>query len=469
MNEEEKEILVENLYDSLPTTINLKNLLGNEVFISWFLPRLKLIKEIQRWPHEKIYELTEIRLRNFLTYLNNNSVFWSTRFREYFLDLHSTDIFAELFKLPVINKTTLIEWDDTAFISHNNAPTIDYCTSGTTGVPLKGRIDEFDMIRNELLYVFEPDVFEIQRVDELLRRKFVLLIGRKSTGLWSPFSEYFHLDVYSAINDKKTRQEIYKKILGDSFICVSAYSSVALELMKYAREDGVALPLIAHISGEGISSEEERFIYDTTGVPITFQYNCKESGSVGEKCPINIGTNLYHIYRERVLLEIVDDNGNQLENDKEGNIILTVLDRTTMPIIRYLTGDRGRILSRQCSCDRLSPLLELQGRKRDIILLPGDDTFNVLLFRALFAKEIGLKNIVKYQIIQNGLDSLQISFIPRKKISLEKLKIIETILENNLKKKAKINIREVARIENYQSGKNKTFISLEEYGKMCYV
>ena len=62
MNEEEKEILIENLYDSLPATINLKNLLGNEVFIKWFLPRVKLIKEIQRWPQEKIDEIVEIRL-----------------------------------------------------------------------------------------------------------------------------------------------------------------------------------------------------------------------------------------------------------------------------------------------------------------------------------------------------------------------------------------------------------------------
>src|SRR3989344_8714087 len=441
MNEEEKEILVENLYDSLPATINLKNLLDNEVFIKWFLPRLKLIKEIQRWPHERVNKITELRLRKFLTYLNNNSTFWSTRFREYFLDVQSRDIFAELFKLPIINKATLIEWGDAVLILHNNAPTIDYRTSGTTGVPLRGRINEFNMIRNELVYVFEPDVFEIQRVSELLRRKFVLLIGRRSTGLWSPFSEYFPLDVYSAISNKKTRQEIYKKILGDSFICVSAYSSVALELMKYAREDGVALPLIAHISGEGISSEEERFIYDTTGVPITFQYNCKESGSVGEKCPINIGTNLYHIYRERVIVEIVDDDCRQLEDDKEGNIVLTVLDRTAMPIIRYLTGDRGRILSRQCSCDRLSPLLELQGRNKDIILLPGDDTFNVLLFRALFAKEIGLKNIVKYQIIQNGLDSLQISFISRKNFSSDKLSIVQSTLESVLKNEIKIYIR----------------------------
>jgi len=465
MNEKEKEILIENLYDSLPITINLKNLLGNEVFISWFLPRLKLIKEIQRWPQGKIDELIEIKLKKFLSYLNNNSAFWRARFSEYFLDLHSSNIFAELSKLPITNKARLIEWGDISQLSHNGAPIVDFCTSGTTGIPLKGRIDEFDMIRNELVYVFEPDVFEIQRVGELLRRKFVLLLGRKSTGLWSPFSEYFHLDAYSAISNKKTRQEIYNKILDNSFICLSAYSSVALELMKYAREDGKALPLIVHISGESISSEEERFIYNTTGVPMTFQYNCKEAGSVGEKCPINIGDSLYHIYRERVLVEIVDDNGKRLNADEEGNIIVTVFDRTAMPIIRYLTGDRGRILSKRCSCGRLAPLLELDGRKKDIILLSGGESFSILLFRSLFAKEIGLKNIAKYQIVQNRIDSLQINIVPRKQISSEKLKLIETILENNLKMKAKVAIRKVGQIESYLSGKNRVFIPLGEYEK----
>src|SRR3989344_7655786 len=468
MNEKEKEILIENLYDSLPITINLKNLLGNEVFISWFLPRLKLIKEIQRWPQGKIDELIEIKLKKFLSYLNNNSAFWRARFSEYFLDLHSSNIFAELSKLPITNKARLIEWGDISQLSHNGAPIVDFCTSGTTGIPLKGRIDEFDMIRNELVYVFEPDVFEFRKVGELLRRKFVLLLGRKSTGLWSPFSEYFHLDVYSAISNKKTRQAIYNKVLDSSFICLSAYSSVALELMKYAREDGVALPFINHITGEGISSEEEKFIYDTTGVPITFQYNCKESGSVGEKCPINIGSSLYHIYRERVLVEIVDDNGQQLKNDEDGNIVLTVLDRTTMPIIRYSTGDKGKILSKLCSCERLSPLLELQGRQNDVILLPDGNTFGVLLFRALFVKEIGLKNIVKYQIIQKKKDYLEINIVLRRNIGFEKIKLTETIMENVLHNKVKIDIKIIDHIGNYDSGKNKVFISLKEYEKVSY-
>ncbi|KKR70387.1 MAG: hypothetical protein UU14_C0050G0007 [Candidatus Roizmanbacteria bacterium GW2011_GWB1_40_7] len=356
MTEKEKDILVGDFFNSLPKTINLKNLLGNEVFIDWFLPRLKLIKEIQRWPQEKINELTEIR-----------------RFSEYFLDLHSTDIFPELLKLPVVNKTTLIEWGDDILVTNNGTPNT-YYTSGTTGVPLKVRIDEFECIKNELVYIFEPDAFEFRKVGELLRRKFILLLGRKSTGQYAPYSEYFPLDTFSSLGDKKTREKIYSKILNDSLIYLFAYSSVVLELMKYVREDGVKLSVIANLSGEAVSSEEEKFIYETTGVPIIFSYNCKEAGKVGEKCPMNIGTSLYHIYRERILVEIIDDDGKQLKNGEEGNIVLTVLDRTVTPIIRYSTGDRGRILSQLCTCGRLSPLLEVQGRRNDNILLPDGPT-----------------------------------------------------------------------------------------------
>jgi len=465
MNKKEKEILIENLYDSLPATINLKNLLGNEVFIKWFLPRVKLIKEIQRWPQEKIDEIVEIRLRNLLNHLDNHSTFWRTYFSKYVLNLKSTNIFSELLKLPVVDKTKLIEWDDNVVVKDNNSPTTDYYTSGTTGVPLRVRIDECESIRNELVYMFEPDVFKIQHVGALLRRKFILLLGRRVPRQYDPYSEFFPLDAFSSIGDKNTRQRIYNTIVENSYIYLFAHSSIILELMKYVREDGTKLPVIANLSGEAVSFEEERFIYETTGVPITFAYNCKESGKIGAKCSVHIGKNLYHIYRERVLLEIVDDNGNQLENDKEGNIILTVLDRTTMPIIRYLTGDRGRILSRQCSCDRLSPLLELQGRNKDIILLPNGDTFSVLLFRSLFMKEIGLENITKYQIIQKTKNFIQIDFISRKNFSSDKLSIVQSTLESVLKNEIKIYIREVNRIENYPSGKNKVFISLLEIQK----
>src|SRR3989344_1278232 len=468
MNEEEKEILTGNSRDQLPKTVNLKNLLGNKIFIKWFLPRVKLTKEIQRWPQEKIDEIVEIRLRNLLNHLDNHSTFWRTYFSKYVLNLKSTNIFSELLKLPVVDKTKLIEWDDNVVVKDNNSPTTDYYTSGTTGVPLRVRIDECESIRNELVYMFEPDVFKIQHVGALLRRKFILLLGRRVPRQYDPYSEFFPLNAFSSIGDKNTRQRIYNKIVENSYIYLFAHSSIILELMKYVRKDGMKLPIIANLSGEAVSSEEEGFIYETTRVPITFAYNCKESGKIGAKCPINIGTNLYHIYRERVLVEIVDDNGKQLKNDEEGNIVLTVLDRTTMPIIRYSSGDKGKILSKLCSCGRLSPLLDLQGRQNVVILLPDGNTFGVLLFRALFVKEIGLKNIVKYQIIQKKKDYLEINIVLRRNIGFEKIKLTETIMENVLHNKVKIDIKIIDHIGNYDSGKNKVFISLKEYEKVSY-
>ncbi len=465
MTEEEKDILIGNFFNSLPRSINLKNLLDNEVFINWFLPRLKLIKEIQHWSQEKINELVEIKLRHLINHLNSNSTFWRTRFDKYSLDIESPHIFDELLKLPVINKTNLIECGDAFLISNNDSVTTDHYTSGTTGAPLRVRIDEFESIRNELVYTFEPDAFESRKVDELLRRKFILLLGRRAPRQYDPYSEFFPLDMFSSIDNKNTRQQIYNKILENSYIYLFAHSSVILELMTYVREDDIKLPVIANLSGEALSSEEERFIYEITEVPITSAYNCKESGKIGTKCLINIGKNLYHVYRERVLVEILDDDGNQLKNDEEGNIVLTVLDRTTMPIVRYATGDRGKLLLKLCSCGRLSPLLELQGRQKDVILLPDGGTFSVLLFRTLLVKELGLESMTKYQIIQKTKNFIQIDFISRKNFSSDKLSIVQSTLENVLKNKIKIHIREVDRIENYPSGKNKVFVSFLEMQK----
>ena len=467
ITEHEKNILTENVFDSLPKTVNLGNLLGNEVFINWLLPRVKLIKEIQRWSQEEISEIVEIRLRNLLRYLDTNSTFWREYFRKYHLNLQASDIGTELRKLPIINKTNLIEWGDNMFVTNKTLSILDYYTSGTTGVPVRVRVDEFKSIRNELVYVFEPDVFALRHVNELLRRKFILLLGRKAPRQYVPYSEFFPLDTFSTISSRGIRQDIYNKILSNFYLF--AHSSVLLELMKYVKEDGISLSVIANLSGEAVSSEEEKFIFETTKTPITFAYNCKESGKVGTKCPINIGSNLYHIYRERVIVEIVDDNDKPLKNNEEGKIVLTVLDRTVTPIIRYLTGDRGRILSKLCTCGRLSQLLELHGRQKDVILLPSGKIFSVLLFRTLFIKEIGLESIAKYQIIQKKTDYLEINMVSRKNINPEKIRLTETVMENVLYNKIKINIQIIDHIGNYDSGKNKVFVSLEEYEKISRV
>ena len=54
----------------------------------------------------------------------------------------------------------------------------------------------------------------------------------------------------------------------------------------------------------------------------------------------------------------------------------------------------------------------------------------------------------------------------RRNIGFEKIKLTETVMENVLSNQLKINIQEMNNIKTYNSGKNKVFVSLEEFEKL---
>lgn len=65
-----------------------------------------------------------------------------------------------------------------------------------------------------------------------------------------------------------------------------------------------------------------------------------------------------HLRETDVLVEIVDPDTGRLVPDGEfGEMVVTTLLRKGMPLIRYRTGDRGRILAGQCRCG--SPMRRL--------------------------------------------------------------------------------------------------------------
>ena len=76
-----------------------------------------------------------------------------------------------------------------------------------------------------------------------------------------------------------------------------------------------------------------------------------------------------HLNTDVVRLEVLDDAGRSLPPDSEGNLAATLLVNRAMPLFRYLTGDRGALLSQRCSCGLSSPLLAVGGRAPDVLVL----------------------------------------------------------------------------------------------------
>ncbi len=121
--------------------------------------------------------------------------------------------------------------------------------------------------------------------------------------------------------------------------------------------------------------KENLKVLETTGEPMTKKqradlekiYNAEiydayglTEGVVGAECKAHNG---YHYREDKVYIEIKSFNSDKIIADgRIGEIILTNLMCHTQPIIRYRTGDAGKIARDRCACGRAEPRLILHGR-----------------------------------------------------------------------------------------------------------
>ena len=83
-----------------------------------------------------------------------------------------------------------------------------------------------------------------------------------------------------------------------------------------------------------------------------------------------------HLRPELNVLEILDRNGKPTPNGVKGEVVVTPLGVTGMPLIRFKTGDISYLISEKCSCgrttQRLAPII---GRKKQMLKYKGTTVF----------------------------------------------------------------------------------------------
>lgn len=84
-------------------------------------------------------------------------------------------------------------------------------------------------------------------------------------------------------------------------------------------------------------------------------YGSREMGLGGAVCcPAHEGM---HLRENHVIAEIIDENGSPVPDGEYGELVITTIGMEAMPLIRYRTGDRTRLLPSPCRCG--SELLRL--------------------------------------------------------------------------------------------------------------
>jgi phenylacetate-CoA ligase len=80
-----------------------------------------------------------------------------------------------------------------------------------------------------------------------------------------------------------------------------------------------------------------------------------------------------HVQEDHFLLEVIDPaDGRSLPAGAEGELVFTTLTKEALPLIRYRTGDIGRMIEDPCPCGRTTARLTgLCGRHDDMLVVRG--------------------------------------------------------------------------------------------------
>lgn len=128
--------------------------------------------------------------------------------------------------------------------------------------------------------------------------------------------------------------------------------------------------------------------------PVYDVYGTSETKEIAWQCPHGG----MHLNSDVVRLEVLDDSGRSLPAGEEGNLVATLLVNHAMPLVRYLTGDRGALLSGSCACGRSSPLLGIvSGRAADVLVMRGGRRISPYAFTCALER---VEGVLRYQVTQ---------------------------------------------------------------------
>jgi phenylacetate-CoA ligase len=167
---------------------------------------------------------------------------------------------------------------------------------------------------------------------------------------------------------------------------------------------------------------------------VSDEYGSYDGGGQALECQAHQG---FHISVEKVILEILDENGQRLHPGKSGRIIVTDLHNYAMPFVRYEVGDIGLLNDKPCLCGRGLPILKsLEGRTTDIIKLSNGISIAGPAITLIF-KDCPVK---QYQLIQESKDKLLVKVVKDNNYSESDTDYILKLLRHHAGKDIKIEI-----------------------------
>jgi len=167
-----------------------------------------------------------------------------------------------------------------------------------------------------------------------------------------------HTFVHGFVDDPR---KIIEKINTLGIDCLIGLPAQVLSLARWPQKIDPGRIKSVLLSGDYLPESLVKAIKKSWNCPVFNHYGLTETGlGGGVECQAQSGC---HLREADLFLEIVDRKGRPLPAGEEGEIVITTLTRTGMPLIRYRTGDISRFITSRCACgSKIKRLDRVRGR-----------------------------------------------------------------------------------------------------------
>ena len=235
------------------------------------------------------------------------------------------------------------------------------------------------------------------------------------------------------------------------------YTSALTGLAEYVKNSGLdpsgwkirlviswAAPLYDH---------ERNLLEEVFACPVTNLYGAREVGHIAAVCPAGS----FHINQENLIVES-EKAGNGVTEG--GELLVTNLDRSPMPLIRYRMGDIGEVGDLQCGCGRtLQVLSRLIGRTGEIFITKNGRMISPNFWCRVFMTDKHAGQIKRFQVIYTKEKNLRVLVVKGNGYSVETENYIRVMVRDNFSSDTDLEIRCVPEIAPHVSGKYQMVIN----------
>lgn len=332
-------------------------------------------------------------------------------------------------ELPILSRPTLqrdYQRICTSSRPANHGPFQELQTSGSTGQPVKIRRTGLCQLY-WLALTLRDDIWH-QRDVVANQAAIRTHVGTAGASVPHPNARKAEQHRHSLpITTDIEQQAIWLSQLDPEYLLT--YPTNLAALLRLVEAGKLHLPRLREVRtvAETLPESLREECWRLLGARLTDLYSSQEFGIIALQCP---ESGLYHIQSESLVVEILDENGQQCRPGETGRVVGTDLHNYATPLIRYEIGDYA-VVGPACPCGRGLPTLHrILGRERNMVRFPDGrrhwPVVGIHRFRDV------LPGLRQFQMIQRALQRIDVRLVVDEKPSAEQEVALSRVIREAL-------------------------------------